>query len=130
ASAAGWSHRLAADVFVFHEGSVSFGNDRHGLMKQARERLAELYPDYESRVQRFIQRDPIAPLRDAISLALISRALSSFVQTSLPRLLFVTHAWGGGVEQHIQDLLRLLSGKACVLILRGQSKGRVKIELA
>lgn len=130
ASAAGWSHRLAADVFVFHEGSVSFGDERHALMQSARTQLAERYPDYASRVQNFIQRDPLAPLRDAITLALVSRALNVFAESPLPRLLFISHAWGGGVEQHLQDLLGLLTGKACVLILRGQSKGRVQVELA
>ncbi|MBK8536470.1 MAG: glycosyltransferase family 2 protein [Candidatus Competibacteraceae bacterium] len=34
AIAAGWSHRLCGDVFVYHRGGVSFGDQRH-LLEQA-----------------------------------------------------------------------------------------------
>ncbi len=129
ASAMGWSHRLAADVFVFHQGSVSFGADRHALMRRADQLLAETWPDYHTRIQLFIQRDPLAPLRKALTQRLVSQVLAGFVDVALPRVLFVTHAWGGGVEQHVQDLVKILSGKAQILILRGLSKGRVELEL-
>jgi GT2 family glycosyltransferase len=35
AAAAGWRNILAADVFVYHKGSVSFGEERFGLMNTA-----------------------------------------------------------------------------------------------
>ena len=69
AQALGWRHVLAADVFVFHEGSVSFGDDRHALMAAALGALLERHPDYMERVQAFVDRDPAAPLRAAIDAA-------------------------------------------------------------
>ena len=69
AQALGWRHVLAADVFVFHEGSVSFGDDRHALMAAAMAALLERHPDYMRRVQAFVDDDPVAPLRAAIDAA-------------------------------------------------------------
>ncbi len=50
--------------------------------------------------------------------------LATFAGPGLPRLLFVTHAWGGGVEQQVKSLAASLSQSARVAILRpcdGQS---------
>jgi hypothetical protein len=63
ASAAGWQHLLAADVFVYHEGGVSFGDEGSALQSAAIEILNERYPDYSGVVQRFIENDPLRDLR-------------------------------------------------------------------
>lgn len=129
AAAAGWKNILAGDVFVWHEGSVSFGEDRHELMQQGEKLLSTRYPEYASLVRDFIVQDPLAVLRNNVSQTLTARALASFANTELPKILMISHQWGGGIEQHLQDLRALLAGSARVLILRGQSKGRVGIEL-
>ena len=69
ASAAGWRHLIAADVFVFHEGAVSFAEGRAGQLAAAGAALLERHPGYTALVQEFIARDPLAPLRAAIDLA-------------------------------------------------------------
>lgn len=66
ASAAGWRNVLAADVFVFHKGSVSFSDERFALMQSAQAALLERHPDYMARVHDFIRRDPVAGLREEI----------------------------------------------------------------
>ena len=66
---AGWKHVLAADVFVYHEGSVSFSEDRFALIKTATAALLEAHPDYPAHVHAFLRRDPAAPLRAAIDRA-------------------------------------------------------------
>lgn len=44
----------------------------------------------------------------------------------LPLLLFVTHRIGGGVERHVCDLVKVLHGRANVLVLRpAEKRGRV-----
>lgn len=48
----------------------------------------------------------------------LAAALADFATPGTPRLLFVTHAWGGGVEQHVTTLSKLLRDQARVLILR------------
>lgn len=56
-------------------------------------------------------------------------ALRSFAQAGLPRLLFITHAWGGGVEQHVTTLASIVSGRARVMVLRPVDENSVEIEL-
>lgn len=69
AAKAGWRNVLAADVFVFHEGGVSFSAERHELMRAAGKRLLEVHPEYTRIVHEFVMADPAGKLRDAIDLA-------------------------------------------------------------
>jgi GT2 family glycosyltransferase len=72
AEAAGFRNVLAGDVFVFHEGAVSFSGERDERMKAASDTLLGLHPDYLDRVRDFIVRDPPAPLRASVDLARIA----------------------------------------------------------
>jgi GT2 family glycosyltransferase len=74
ASKAGWRNLLAADVFVFHEGSVSFCDERHALSQAGHEAMVEMHPDYPARVHAFLVDDPAAALRSEIDVA---RAMAS-----------------------------------------------------
>ena len=69
ASAAGWRHLLCGDLFVFHAGGASFGQDAQELQANAMAVLESRYPDYNKQVADFIERDPIEPLRFAIDQA-------------------------------------------------------------
>lgn len=72
AAKAGRRHVLAADTYVFHEGSVSFSDERFELMRHASKALVEAHPDYPRRVHEFIRADPVAPLRAAIDNARVA----------------------------------------------------------
>ncbi|HET9579901.1 MAG TPA: glycosyltransferase [Usitatibacter sp.] len=63
---------LAADVFVFHEGAVSFSDERSQRTAAATEALLQVHPDYMQRVVDFIDADPAQPLRSAVDLARIA----------------------------------------------------------
>ena len=115
ASDVGWRNILAADVFVFHEGSVSFGEERHALMKAASALLLEHHPDYLKRVHEFIGRDPLAPLRYSLDLARtrlsMEEAASVYAEQNRHRLppnasLHILHSWGGGVDRWVHDFAR------------------------
>ncbi|MDX2220129.1 MAG: methyltransferase domain-containing protein [Burkholderiales bacterium] len=67
ASTAGWRHMLCADVFVYHEGGVSFGLESEERVAAAQAVLRQLHPQYESRVRDFVAKDGLRPLRDAVS---------------------------------------------------------------
>ncbi|HEY4999834.1 MAG TPA: glycosyltransferase, partial [Usitatibacter sp.] len=69
ASKAGWRNLLAADVFVFHEGSVSFSEERFALIKAAAPALFAVHPDYPLRVHEFIEADEASALRAAVDRA-------------------------------------------------------------
>ncbi|MGE3297451.1 MAG: glycosyltransferase family 2 protein [Porticoccaceae bacterium] len=76
AAKAGWRNVLCADVFVFHEGSVSFGEERAELMDQGAAAMAELHPEYHELVMRFLRADPVRPSRDAVTRARGRRLLA------------------------------------------------------
>ncbi len=68
----GWRHVLAGDVYVYHEGSVSFSEERFALMKAASAALLEAHPDYTRRVHEFIIADPAAAMRSAVDNARVA----------------------------------------------------------
>lgn len=68
-AAADWRNVVCADVFVFHEGAVSFGEQRHALQQQARGALLDAHPDYETVIRAFVTDDPLRPLRHAVDAA-------------------------------------------------------------
>ncbi|MDO3383583.1 glycosyltransferase [Gilvimarinus algae] len=157
ATAAGWLHLLCADCFVFHEGNVSFQQDKVELTGHAERVIRERYPDYFSDVARFIAEDPLLPLRERAvrQLAATGWRLSKlfdgypddhledhlFMQTTItpnaaqvldqllrsdePALLFITHCWGGGVEQHVQTLVGLVD--CHVVVMRGLGDGGIEL---
>lgn len=69
AAHAGWRNVLAADVFVFHEGAVSFADERVVLMEAAGRSLVERHPDYPAKVAAFVAADPLRDLRAAVDVA-------------------------------------------------------------
>ena len=69
AGKAGWRHVLAADVFVFHEGGVSFSEERFTLVKENARTLVAAHPEYNRVVHEFILADPARKFRDAIDVA-------------------------------------------------------------
>ena len=73
ARAAGWRHVLAADLFVFHRGEVSFGTAAESRRQQAGAVMRAIHPGYEHLVHRFRQDDPLAAARDAADVARAAR---------------------------------------------------------
>jgi GT2 family glycosyltransferase len=73
AAKVGWTHVLAADAFVFHEGSVSFGEERLARVATATATVLERHPEYLDLVHSFIARDPLRPLREAIDEARLAQ---------------------------------------------------------
>jgi GT2 family glycosyltransferase len=66
AASIGWRHVIAADVFVYHAGSASFGPQGESRKGMADETMRRLHPDYGERVSRFLEQDPLAPFRAAV----------------------------------------------------------------
>ena len=112
----GWRHLLACDVFVFHEGSVSFGEERKRRTEEATRLLVERHPDYLRAIARYIERDEVGPFRFSITAA-------AFRKSALPTILLVVHDLGGGVEQHVQSKIVSLGARAHFLVLRPHPVG-------
>jgi len=112
----GWTHRLACDTFVYHEGSVSFGSGKGKLLAEAMEVLAGRYPQYARIIERHVKADAVSPYRFAVTAALFRRM-------GLPVLLLVSHQLGGGVHRHIDELVARVAGRANVLMLHASTRG-------
>lgn len=118
AATAGWRNVLAADVFVFHVGSVSFGEERLLLKEGAMESLLDSHPDYLERLGAFSASDPVRPLRDAIDLARMATSTAERQQVRRERIesvsrtatkltqLHLTHSWDGGTNRWISDFCK------------------------
>lgn len=136
AAAAGWRSVLAADVFVFHAGSVSFGEERTLLQTAAMKTLLDLHPGYLERLGGFSARDPVRPFRDAIDLARMAEGMEERRQvkreraqawrreSSKPTQLHLTHSWDGGTNRWISDFCRC-DGARRDLVLRSISNANV-----
>lgn len=72
---AGWRNVLAGDVFVFHQGSVSFSEDRFALQDANAKALVEAHPEYTRLVHEHFVADPANPLRCAIDNARLEHGI-------------------------------------------------------
>ena len=75
AGKAGWRNVLAGDVFVYHEGSVSFSEERFALQANAGKVLVAAHPEYPAKVHEFLVADPANDLRVAIDNARAERGI-------------------------------------------------------
>ena len=116
ASALGWTHRIACDIFVRHEGGVSFGTEADALTGRAMNTLLERYPDYRARIARHGAADAAAPYRFALTMA-------AFRASGLPVILLVAHEFAGGVRRHIDDIATFTAGRAHCLLLEAAARG-------
>ena len=116
ASARGWHHSLACDVFVYHEGGVSFGNETDTRVSEAMKTILSRYPTYLHDVARHARKDDVGPYRFAVTAPL-------FASSGLPVILLVCHDLGGGVRLHVDRLVQRLSGRAHSLLLTATTRG-------
>ena len=128
ASVAGFKHWLCTDALVVHHGGRSFLGDTSELKQRHLAALLQLFPDYSERIAQFVAADPIAPYRRRIQHALAHQQLDDLGQALKPGLLLVTHALGGGVEKHVQDLVHLLRPHTRVEVLRPHDANTVSLQ--
>ena len=103
ATAAGLRHMLCADLFVDARAPAP----DPALVA----RLDARHPGFAAALERFAARDPARPLRRRVDLARLRAS-------PRPRVLLVTHDFGGGVQRHVEDIARLLEPECEVLSLR------------
>jgi GT2 family glycosyltransferase/glycosyltransferase involved in cell wall biosynthesis len=116
ATALGWRHRLACDTFVYHQGSVSFGDRTESLCARASKLIEERYPGYARSVAQYVALGAVVPFRFAVTAAL-------FRQSKLPVILMVAHNLGGGIRRHIRALVERYRDSARILLLAGTDRG-------
>lgn len=123
ASARGWRHLLAADVFVYHAGGVSFGAESNERSQAAQRVLARLHPEYSQKVQQHLILDPGRPFRDAVTARLLKEGKRRV-------LLAISHGVGGGTDKHLQESAEANSNTDCVILLSPFGRSMVRLTSA
>jgi glycosyltransferase involved in cell wall biosynthesis len=106
AAGAGFRHLLAGDVFVGRGGAQPFDSvEAQALAARAERALDKLFPRYPPLRAEFLKNDPSRPFRRRVDLLRLAES---------PRhpVLFIAHAWGGGIRRHMTELARMI-GKSC-----------------
>jgi GT2 family glycosyltransferase len=99
ARARGWSHRMAADVFVYHAGGRSFGTRRAALLDRSQRLLNLRHPGYDRFIGDFLASDALLPIRRRLD----ERRLAAFQGRFV---LLVTLALEGGVQRFVAERSR------------------------
>ncbi len=86
----GWRHMGAPNVFVAHEGGISFGAEKTLRVAQNNAILRLRYPEASARYNAFCLRDPIKPARNALQRARLDRLAECKDQSKRSRLLHST----------------------------------------
>lgn len=76
----GWRHMGAPNVFVAHQGGISFGDEKSLRVAHNNAILKRRYPTASARYQDFCLRDPIKPARQALQRARLIHLTSLMTQ--------------------------------------------------
>jgi GT2 family glycosyltransferase len=116
----GWSHRLAADVFVYHAEGLSFGSRRAALLERSQRLINLRYPGYDAFIASFLEQDSLRLVRRRLDEHRLSAFQGRFV-------LIVTLALSGGVERFVGERCSSLRAKGLfTLILRPAAAGNAR----
>jgi GT2 family glycosyltransferase/tetratricopeptide (TPR) repeat protein len=116
----GWTHRLAADVYVYHAGGSSFGTRRAALLDRSQRLLNLRHPGYDRFIGSFITQDPLHRLRRQLD----ERRL---IGLAGPFVLLVTLSLPGGVDRYVAERsMQLRKWGLQPLVLRPAAVGNAK----
>lgn len=109
----GYSNLIAADVFVWHWGSVSFAESKSQRVASAMRIIGHRYPTYHRDVADFVATDPLGEARRRLDRERLRRRARE------RNVLQVCHRRGGGTERQLRaEAHSLRMGGAAVFELR------------
>lgn len=117
ATSAGFRHLLATDVFV---GCQHDTGDTQRVDASTRKALDKRYPHFRAARAELAQRDPARSHQRRVDMLRLAESPRQLV-------LFVAHAWGGGVRRHMDELAELIAERCEVLLLEPASDDTVKL---
>ncbi|WP_109450307.1 glycosyltransferase [Azospirillum sp. TSH64] len=122
ASALGWRHLAAADVFVAHVGGRSFGRRKAVLSETNLDTLNRLHPGYDGLIRQFHRDDPLSGVRRRLDLAR-HRARLRESPPAKPTVLIVTFGRAGGVAHFVSRRIETLKneGRRVVVLTTASS---------
>ncbi len=111
--AAGYVDILDDSTFVFHHGRKSFRAETERLIASHAKILAAKHPDYNTRVDRFIIKNPLQGIHARIRNAMLRR-WNEKADFAILHILHSRPITGksaglhGGIEYHVADLMRMI----------------------
>ena len=101
----GFKNLITPNLYAHHIGSVSFSDDKAPLVSKALNTLNELHPNYHQDVANFCKTDPLRTARIILAFSIVAE---------LPKIkiLTISHSYGGGTQQHIDELTDALKKSA------------------
>lgn len=97
AAQAGFRNVLAEDIFVYHAGQVSFGEDEAGAARPGQAALIGKHPDYPVRLTQHLEADATEVGRLRLDLFRLARDVAGRC------VVVVYHAQAGGIVTHVED---------------------------
>lgn len=120
----GFRHVAAAGAFVEHRESISFGDEKAGLVSVNLPRLEAMYPEYTATIMEYERTDDLRAARwklDAFRLATTRKAGLRFALT-------VENWLGGGTKKAVSDLGSLVGyGDRLTMRLECTEDGQVHL---
>ncbi len=117
----GFTNLIATDVYVYHAGGVSFGEEKQARVLNAVKKLNELYPFYDKKIHEFVSLDPIREFR-------LRTLIKLSKKDDRPAILHVCHNHGGGTLQHIRELGERFEAESINWVLRALGGHKVRLE--
>ena len=109
----GFINLISPNLYCHHVGSVSFGSSAPKKIQNGVRVVSKLHPNYLADVQTWIHRDPLKVQR-------IIRSYQLFKSSNTPVILFITHDFGGGTQEHVISLIHKLGLNIYPLLLKGR----------
>ncbi len=119
----GWQNLISPNIYAYHEGEVSFGDDKQALVESAMQVIDELHPNYHADVQKFIQQD-------GLKLARLTRYIQVLASIDAPKVLHISHGLGGGIGQYINELETYYQDTVANLLIEPQQNSTKGIRLS
>ena len=120
AQQAGWSHLICDSVYVKHQRSASFGEEKHELLTSGRDVVDARYPHYTEAVRKAFSADELHKARKQVGYALQAAELAQ--DLILPRFLYVISTRTGGTPQTNQDLMSALTDQVECFVLHSDAR--------
>jgi glycosyltransferase involved in cell wall biosynthesis/GT2 family glycosyltransferase len=118
---AGFEARIAGDAFIVNDGEGSFGSR---LARQrahaAAQTLANLHPAHVELLRERGGHDMLRLFAGRVDIARLAAS-------PRPAIVFISHAWGGGIRRYMNDLATLVRERADVLYLEPADADTVKL---
>lgn len=111
AAQAGWRNLLVSDIFVPHQGSVSFAAETDERIAAAMQILAQRYPGYAQHIASYIKADPLLPSRVRLDVQRLRQAAQQ-----RPFALQISHARGGGTARHEEEQAALFRARGMAVV--------------